>query len=135
MVGIGGARSVGFGKDKVRSLPDAVAKVLSMHYGFSINGRVEDKKIIANRQSVSNGFNSDGFNGHNVLSVKRNDKADEKKTDVVRMQQLALSGEASGVFVEESGTSLYDLCPECGGGSLAYEEGCRKCYSCGYSEC
>ena len=25
-------------------------------------------------------------------------------------------------------------CPECGG-SLTYEEGCMRCYSCGYSEC
>ena len=26
-------------------------------------------------------------------------------------------------------------CPECGTGSLAYEEGCVKCHVCGYSEC
>ncbi|HEC23712.1 MAG TPA: hypothetical protein ENI95_12440, partial [Chloroflexi bacterium] len=28
-----------------------------------------------------------------------------------------------------------DLCPECGEASLVNEEGCRKCYTCGYSEC
>lgn len=28
-----------------------------------------------------------------------------------------------------------DLCPECGQASVVNEEGCRKCYSCGYSEC
>ncbi len=28
-----------------------------------------------------------------------------------------------------------DLCPECGQATLVNEEGCRKCYSCGYSEC
>jgi ribonucleoside-diphosphate reductase alpha chain len=28
-----------------------------------------------------------------------------------------------------------DLCPDCGDGALVNEEGCRKCYSCGYSEC
>lgn len=28
-----------------------------------------------------------------------------------------------------------DLCPKCGEATLAYEEGCKKCYSCGYSEC
>lgn len=33
--GIGGGRSVGFGPNKVRSLPDAVAKALSMHFGFN----------------------------------------------------------------------------------------------------
>jgi len=31
LIGIGGARSVGFGENKVRSLPDAIAKVLSKH--------------------------------------------------------------------------------------------------------
>jgi ribonucleoside-diphosphate reductase alpha chain len=28
-----------------------------------------------------------------------------------------------------------DLCPECGQAAVVNEEGCRKCYSCGYSEC
>ena len=26
-------------------------------------------------------------------------------------------------------------CPECGTGHLAFEEGCKKCHVCGYSEC
>ncbi len=28
-----------------------------------------------------------------------------------------------------------DYCPECGQATLVREEGCRKCYSCGFSEC
>jgi ribonucleoside-diphosphate reductase alpha chain len=32
--GIGGGRSVGFGPNKIRSLPDGVAKALSLHFGF-----------------------------------------------------------------------------------------------------
>ena len=28
-----------------------------------------------------------------------------------------------------------DLCPDCGAASMVNEEGCRKCYSCGFSEC
>ena len=28
-----------------------------------------------------------------------------------------------------------DICPECGQATVISEEGCRKCYSCGYSEC
>lgn len=30
---------------------------------------------------------------------------------------------------------LGDLCPECGAATFVREEGCRKCYSCGFSEC
>jgi ribonucleoside-diphosphate reductase alpha chain len=28
-----------------------------------------------------------------------------------------------------------DLCPECGEAAVVNEEGCRKCYACGFSEC
>jgi ribonucleoside-diphosphate reductase alpha chain len=35
----------------------------------------------------------------------------------------------------ESWLEIGDLCPECGHAALVNEEGCRKCYSCGYSEC
>jgi ribonucleoside-diphosphate reductase alpha chain len=28
-----------------------------------------------------------------------------------------------------------DLCPECGRATFVFEEGCKKCYDCGYSEC
>ncbi len=31
--------------------------------------------------------------------------------------------------------SFIGACPECGGGQVAYEEGCTKCHICGYSEC
>jgi ribonucleoside-diphosphate reductase alpha chain len=36
-----------------------------------------------------------------------------------------------------AGSDLFDMgtCPECGTGHLAYEEGCKKCHVCGYSEC
>jgi len=120
LIGIGGARSIGFGKDRVRSLPDAIAKVLSMHYGFALNGKVEDKPLA---NGSANGH-SNG-NGHTPKIVE---------PEVVKMQQLAIDGGSSSV-AQDTSTSLYDLCPECGGGSLAYEEGCKKCYSCGYSEC
>lgn len=55
--GIGGGRSVGFGPNKVRSLPDAVAKAISMHFGFNNTNHdesvsqvetaiVEDTKVV-----------------------------------------------------------------------------------------
>ena len=35
------------------------------------------------------------------------------------------------------GVEIFDMgtCPECGTGHLAFEEGCKKCHVCGYSEC
>jgi len=32
------------------------------------------------------------------------------------------------------GFKIGDICPECGEASLVNEEGCRKCYSCGFSQ-
>jgi len=33
------------------------------------------------------------------------------------------------------GHLIGELCPECGQATLINEEGCRKCYTCGHSEC
>ena len=90
---IGGARSLGFGENRIRSLPDAVAKVLAMHYG--LNGT---KK-----------------------------KGESPKLVAAQTQESLLSKQKEEV--------LFDICPVCGEATLANEEGCKKCYNCGYSEC
>ena len=94
--GIGGARTMGFGKNRIRSLPDALAKVLSMHFG--LNGEL--KKI----------------EGH-----------DDKPRLIGAVTQPSI--------IQAPEISFFDICPKCGEASLAYEEGCKKCYSCAYSEC
>ncbi|HEX8965229.1 MAG TPA: adenosylcobalamin-dependent ribonucleoside-diphosphate reductase [Patescibacteria group bacterium] len=115
LTGIGGARSIGFGVNRVRSLPDAIAKVLSQHFGFAVNGKVEDKKVIA--EVMSNG------------EVPHVEAPTAPLTHVSENQQpLALD-------IPAPHTNLYDICPKCGVSSFAFEEGCKKCYSCGYSEC
>ena len=78
--GIGGGRPLGFGRDRVRSLPDGVAQVLAEHLG---------------------------------------------------VVEPASETEAEQLSLFPTG----DLCPDCGHAALASEEGCRRCYSCGYSEC
>lgn len=83
--GIGGGRPLGFGSNRVLSLPDGVAQVLNDY----------------------------------------------------------LSEEASLGDLHKNGSPLHaqkslpigDLCPECGEATFVNEEGCRKCYGCGYSEC
>lgn len=116
--GIGGSRAVGFGENRVRSLPDAVAKILTMHYGLKApvtNGTVE---------KVTNG------NGK-VKEVDDVKLVDEKKEVEEKALQPLPFQEAS----RHAGLSSMDICPECGSAALALEEGCRKCYSCGYAEC
>lgn len=134
LAGIGGARSVGFGKERVRSLPDAVAKVLAKHFHFRVNGQVEDDKpaIQDTKEEVVVKTNGDA-----VKTLKNGENKETNNNDIVMLQQLSLEGEGVSLEASElsSTTSLFDICPACGSGSLAYEEGCRKCYSCGYSEC
>ncbi|KKP87137.1 MAG: Ribonucleoside-diphosphate reductase [Candidatus Roizmanbacteria bacterium GW2011_GWA2_35_8] len=100
--GIGGARSSGFGKDRIRSLPDAVAKVLSIHYGF--NGEAKHE------------------NG--VAEIKR-----EEPKLVITTTQPTLAAVPIAKQVN------FDICPTCGEATFVHEEGCKKCYGCGYSEC
>jgi ribonucleoside-diphosphate reductase alpha chain len=131
LIGIGGARSVGFGENKVRSLPDAIAKVLSRHFEFKVNGVVEDRKPEAANHN-GNGVSAHLTNGHTQPIA-----ADAlPKEEIVKIEQLTLQTPNGTLSVTEgTATGLYDICPECGGASLAYEEGCKKCYACGYSEC
>ena len=89
--GIGGARTMGFGKERIRSLPDAVAKVLSMHFG--LNGRSADKP------------------------------------------ELVTSTSQASLVDYKNSPGFFDICPSCGEATFAHEEGCKKCYGCGFSEC
>lgn len=50
-------------------------------------------------------------------------------------QQTLPLPETSGQAAEKSQQMIGDLCPECGQATFINVEGCRKCYTCGYSEC
>ena len=64
-----------------------------------------------------------GFKVKNGNGISKKDKFIEKPIQVLTQEVLPVE------------TSDYDLCPSCGEAALAYEEGCKKCYGCGYSEC
>jgi ribonucleoside-diphosphate reductase alpha chain len=78
--GIGGGRPLGFGPQRVLSLPDGIARILAEHLGHvqapDAPPGVKSPKLVAG-----------------------------------------------------------DMCPECGQATFVYEEGCKKCYGCGFNEC
>ncbi len=113
LAGIGGGRSMGFGPKRVRSLPDGVAQVLAEYLEQS--GQSE-----AVRKGEEN-IQPDGFHAVEASDVDLLDDPD------------ALP--AMEVSAEPSLPKIGDLCPECGQAAVVNEEGCRKCYACGYSEC
>jgi ribonucleoside-diphosphate reductase alpha chain len=131
LIGIGGAKTVGFGDRRVRSLPDAVAKILAKHFSFSVNGVVEEKKDVEKSLEHKNGVTNGHANGHPILEIPK-----EEEKGIIALKQLTIENQEGELSASEGfSTGLFDICPDCGSGSLAYEEGCRKCYSCGYSEC
>lgn len=116
--GIGGGNALGFGKDRVKSLPDAIAKVLTMHF----SRKEKEAKL-----NAANGVATNG-NGHAEAPTKP-----ELSSTV---EQPALMQEAvSQEKITMSAKAIFDICPDCGQALLAHEEGCKKCYGCGYSAC
>jgi len=87
LAGIGGGRSIGFGPNRVASLPDGVARALAEYMG----------------------------------SASEQGEASPAPAQAPAPGQMALK--------------IGDLCPECGEAALVNEEGCKKCYSCGFSQC
>lgn len=129
--GIGGSSSRGFGAERIHSLADAVSKVLSEYSGKESTYPIvtEAKLTTGNGLTNGNGHATNG-NGHTINvevkeEIKINDQPQLVNQEVVTMQ-------ASSVKLE---TKRRDICPKCGVASFVYEEGCKKCYSCGHSEC
>lgn len=87
--GIGGASHIGFGKERVMSLADAVAKALAEE-----------------------------------LSQLRTGQLVDGQAETIPLN-LTISTPSRAV----------DLCPDCGEATFVFEEGCKKCHSCGYSAC
>ncbi len=71
-----------------------------------------------------------GFGVHRVRSLP-DGIAQVLAEELGQMHQQDDGNESKQLQLFQAG----DLCPDCGHASFVNEEGCRKCYSCGYSEC
>lgn len=60
-------------------------------------------------------------------------KPDGENSEGEKPILLGLPGKDLGF--DKSKMTFGDLCPECGEAAVVNEEGCRKCYACGFSEC
>jgi ribonucleoside-diphosphate reductase alpha chain len=109
--GIGGGRSLGFGPNRVRSLPDGVGQVLDEYLTGGTTHQVDEDEA----KSGSRAHFGDPITDPLMMTGNHDSQT------VASARQMALR------------TS--ELCPECGEASMVNEEGCRKCYNCGYSEC
>ena len=103
--GLGGGRPLGFGPNRVRSLPDGVAQVLAEY--------IEQR---SKRIETQHGTQLNQLFGADVSIRTGSTRSEIGPTD-------------------QPGFRIGDLCPQCGQAAMVNEEGCRKCYACGYSEC
>ncbi|HRL10392.1 MAG TPA: LAGLIDADG family homing endonuclease [Aggregatilineales bacterium] len=117
---IGGSRAVGFGPNRVISLPDSVARAL-------------EEQFITGMQPMQLGL---PINGGAVSAP--HDTDDEETDDVQPLRKASFENGTNGTHASPTHNSVYsgaDLCPSCATISLIRAEGCRKCLTCGYSEC
>ncbi|WP_419164747.1 vitamin B12-dependent ribonucleotide reductase [Candidatus Palauibacter sp.] len=104
--GISSDRAVGIGPRKVLSGPDAIAQVIERY--------LEEKEGI-----------------QQTLPIEEVETARKKNANGgARTAQRPVIER----YQESAARMFLGVCSECGS-SLAFEEGCAKCYACGHSEC
>jgi ribonucleoside-diphosphate reductase alpha chain len=105
LTGIGSGRSIGFGPNRVASLPDGVARALAEYVSEEPAPAPASGGEASPSASVAGGAE--------------------------RVLPMPAAPPAPGQMAFKIG----DICPECGEAALVNEEGCRKCYSCSFSQC
>jgi ribonucleoside-diphosphate reductase alpha chain len=132
--GIGGSRSIGFGPNRIASVPDALGRILRGYEGRSwepggnhtmsvdidVSGalkqlKTEEKLEIA--QALA-------FPAYPVMPVEAAVFSQTAALEAGADFTAAIAGKATG-----------QSCPECNNLTLYKDSGCTKCIACGYSAC
>ena len=108
---IRGSRSYGMGPNRVFSLPDAVA------------GAMQDQFFPQEKSQQLN------------LFVQPELMDTHEHTDNHEDSDVFMNGNGNGNGHSHGYMVGADICPSCGTISLLHVEGCKKCLTCGYSEC
>lgn len=123
--GIGGSGSAGFGQARVRSLADAVAKVLREHE-MAKNGEQDARGAQAAQLAsmAAAGALMGGSDGAAAAQAAAN-----------VLTASTAQPAATALLDRSESRDMADLCPDCGNASLRFIEGCQKCEICGFSKC
>lgn len=103
--GISSDRAVGFGENKVLSVPDAIAQALGWHQREKAG--IQQELI----PEVVGGA-----------------------TEVVTLPETLEQPQLSLMNYASEAETFMGTCPDCSS-QLEFAEGCKKCHACGYSEC
>lgn len=117
------------------AVSEAIGRLIS--YVLRLSSPVEPRdrmaEVIRQLEGIGGGRPM-GFGAHRVLSLP--DGVAQILKDFMDESASMQEAKKNGRPAQQSGRLLIgDLCPDCGEAALVNEEGCRKCYACGYSEC
>jgi ribonucleoside-diphosphate reductase alpha chain len=110
-----------------------ISLLLRLPSPLSVYERARD--IVGQLRGIGSG-RAQGFGKHRVMSL-----ADAVAQALAEHTGLNATTDFPGLpdLNEEAQLPLPlrigDLCPECGQATFVFEEGCKKCHGCGYSEC
>jgi ribonucleoside-diphosphate reductase alpha chain len=137
---------------EVTAVAEAMGRLLSqlLRMASPVSPRQRLKEVVRQLSGIG-GQNPLGFGPHRVLSLPDGlaqifaeyleesegdmDDPNQKYPRRYLQQQPLITDEKPKAAANSQQAPMGDLCPECGSATLVNEEGCQKCYSCGYSRC
>lgn len=117
------------------AVSEAIGRLISyvLRLSSPVEPRDRMKEVIRQLEGIGGGRPM-GFGAHRVLSLP--DGVAQILQDFMDDSEAAEEARKNGSPRPKGNRLLIgDLCSECGEAALVNEEGCRKCYACGYSEC
>jgi len=148
--GIGGSRSIGFGVNRVLSLPDAVAQAIYRHLeehpapphktadvpAAQLALPVAETSVAAPLAHPVPAPHAPAIASAHVGNGNGNGHTNGHANGNGAGTQLSLGAAAPVAVASPVAVLTGNLCPQCGSsGAYVFEEGCKKCHYCGYSEC
>ncbi len=125
--GISCDRAVGFGPNKVLSVPDAIAQAMIQHEQEKAGIQQELPMSSGRPRSLPGGAADAGARGVSGPAAAAGDAPRDAPSAGPAQPSL-------DVDAYDPGETFIGTCPECSS-ELRFAEGCVKCLACGYSEC
>jgi ribonucleoside-diphosphate reductase alpha chain len=117
------------------AVSEAIGRLISyvLRLSSPVPPRDRLKEIVVQLGGIGGG-RPFGFGSNRVLSLP--DGVAQVLNDYLSDVAASPAQKTNGHVPHKTGQKLFgDLCPDCGEAAVVNEEGCRKCYSCGFSEC
>lgn len=146
--GIGGSGQIGFGPNRVLSVPDAIGRMLDQVSATRYAGAEWYSPEPGNDEQAAGGASFGAVAaGQSPFAVALDDAVQPPLIPIegADAEGSAQAGTCGGAGAgngngnahshNHGAVTRHDLCPQCGNYSLLYASGCSECRLCGYSAC